>query len=193
MLRTCPGVITLIAMVTYLSMTAQAADAVLALAYQGTTTVTTMEDAKPEPISMGIIVNFTGNTVQGFGDPGFIDYPVKIIGIHDVTVSFRGSHELGPSTTSISGGWLQVLEEEPIAVDQPFPRSTFKVERARGIGAIHANAKHLITDEAGKLSLDQHCHIHPTRPGGFGRSSETEVIEEARKLALAFVEKAVPR
>jgi len=45
-------------------MTAQAADTTLTLACQGTTTVR-MEDAKPEPISMGIIVNFTNRTVQG--------------------------------------------------------------------------------------------------------------------------------
>jgi hypothetical protein len=45
------------------SMTAQA-DPTLTLACQGTTTVR-MEDAKPEPISMGIIVNFTNRTVQG--------------------------------------------------------------------------------------------------------------------------------
>jgi len=51
--------------------TAQAADTTLTLACQGTTTVTTMEGAKPEPVSMGIIVNFTKNTVHGFGHPGW--------------------------------------------------------------------------------------------------------------------------
>jgi hypothetical protein len=35
------------------------------------------EDAKPDPISMGIIVNFTNRTVEGFGQPGLMDYPVK--------------------------------------------------------------------------------------------------------------------
>jgi hypothetical protein len=35
--------------------------------------------------------------------------------------------------------------------------------------------------------------VHHTRPGRFGRLSETEVVEEARKLALAFVEKAGPK
>jgi hypothetical protein len=52
-----------------------------------------MEDAKPEPISMGIIVNFVARTVQGFGSPSFMDYPVKITGINDVTVEFGGSQE----------------------------------------------------------------------------------------------------
>jgi hypothetical protein len=50
--------------------TAQAADTTLTLACQGTTT-SGLEDAKPEPISMGIIVNFTKKTVHGFGDPLF--------------------------------------------------------------------------------------------------------------------------
>jgi hypothetical protein len=39
------------------------------LACQGTVTETMMElDAKPKPISMGIIANFTNRTVQGFED-----------------------------------------------------------------------------------------------------------------------------
>ena len=44
------------------------------------------EDAKPEPVSMGIIVNFTDRTVQGFGS-----YPVKITAWNDVSVEFSGS------------------------------------------------------------------------------------------------------
>jgi hypothetical protein len=44
---------------------------------------------KPEAISMGIIVNFTARTVQGFGFPG--DDPVKITAWDDVTVAFSGS------------------------------------------------------------------------------------------------------
>jgi hypothetical protein len=78
--------------------TAQAADATLTLACQGTTT-SGLEDAKPEPISMGIIVNFTNRTVQGFGAPGVLDYPIKITAWNDVTVAFLGSHERIGSTT----------------------------------------------------------------------------------------------
>ena len=75
MAGSCSGVIALIAMVTCLSMTAQAADTTLTLACQGTTTDKMKEakDAKPAPISMGIIVNFTNGTIQGFGYPGLID------------------------------------------------------------------------------------------------------------------------
>ncbi len=90
-------IIALTAMVAAASMTAQPADATLTLACQGTTTVTTMEDAKPEPISMGIIVNFTNRTVQGFGHPGFgglMDFPVKITAWNEVTVAFEGKNQV---------------------------------------------------------------------------------------------------
>jgi hypothetical protein len=80
----------------------QAADTVLTLACQGTTT-SGLEDAKPEPISMGIIVNFTKRTVQGFGHPGLIDYPVQITAWNDVTVAFGGFQAFGNQQLSISG------------------------------------------------------------------------------------------
>ena len=88
-----------------LSMTAQAADTTLTLACQGTTNDKMKEakDAKPAPISMGIIVNFTKNTVQGFGIPGVSDYPVKIRGMNDARIVFDGSHDNGTSVASITG------------------------------------------------------------------------------------------
>jgi hypothetical protein len=46
-----------------LSMPAQGQPGTLTLACKGTTTVTTIEDTKPEPVSMGIIVNFATRTV----------------------------------------------------------------------------------------------------------------------------------
>ena len=79
-----------------LSMTAQAADTTLTLACQGTATSGT-QDTKPEPISMGIIVNFTNYTVQGFG------YPVKITDVNEVTVAFEGSKPLGATVWSAWG------------------------------------------------------------------------------------------
>jgi hypothetical protein len=91
MLRTCSRIIALTAMVAGLSMTAQAAEPqTLTLACKGTAT-SGVEDAKPEPVSMGIIVNFTNRTVQGFGTPGMLDYPIKITAWNDVTVVFAGS------------------------------------------------------------------------------------------------------
>ena len=90
-------------LVASLSMTAQAADATLMLACQGTVTTPTMPETKPESVSMGIIVNFTARTVQGFGSPGLMDYPVKITGANDVTVVFRGSGTFGISEMSLNG------------------------------------------------------------------------------------------
>ena len=98
MLRSCAHIIALTAMVAGLSMTAQAAEPeTLTLACQGTRTIT----SKPEPISMGIIVNFTKNTVQGFGSPSLMD--VKIAGMNDVTVTFGGTQDNGSSIASIRG------------------------------------------------------------------------------------------
>jgi hypothetical protein len=58
-----------------------------------------LENAKPEPVSMGIIINFTNRTVQGLGAPGVLDYPVEIVAWNDVTVAFFGSHERTGSST----------------------------------------------------------------------------------------------
>jgi hypothetical protein len=85
-----------------LSTMAQAQPGTLTLACKGTTT-TSLPDTKPEPLTMGIIVNFATRTVQGFGHPGLLDYPVKITGANDVTVAFSGSHDDGTSISSISG------------------------------------------------------------------------------------------
>jgi hypothetical protein len=66
MLRLSARIVALTAMIIYLPMTAQAADETLTLACKGTMID---KDAKLEPVSMGIIVNFTNRTVQGsFGE-----------------------------------------------------------------------------------------------------------------------------
>ena len=95
-------VIMLVAMVACVSARAQAADTTLTLACQGTTT-SGLEDAKPQPISMGIIVNFTNRTVHGFGYPGLSDTPVKITAFNEVLVTFNGSEASFGSKGSISG------------------------------------------------------------------------------------------
>jgi hypothetical protein len=48
---------------------------------------------------MGIIINFTTRTVQGFGLPG-ADYPVTITA-NDVTVTFSGQKEWDSMSGSI--------------------------------------------------------------------------------------------
>jgi hypothetical protein len=81
-------------MVAAPSMTVQAADATLTLSCQGMVTVTDdtkMEaDAKPEPIIMNVIVNFTDRTVQGLHYLPSSDYRVKVTAMNKVTVTFGG-------------------------------------------------------------------------------------------------------
>jgi hypothetical protein len=105
MLRTCSRIIALTAMVAALPTTVRAADETLTLACQGTTTVGNkdLEDKKPEPVSMGIIVNFKAGTIQGFVYPNLVDHPVKMTGVNDVTVTFGGSHETASSRVHIMG------------------------------------------------------------------------------------------
>jgi hypothetical protein len=83
MFRRC-ACIALAVMLVGLS-TAQAADTTLTLACQGARKT---DDAKPEPISMSIIVNFTARIVTGFADD---DHPVKIMRFDNVYISFSGS------------------------------------------------------------------------------------------------------
>ena len=81
--------------------TAQA-QATLTLSCKGTTNNGAEPDVK-QPISMGIIVNFTSRTVQGFGFPGLIDYPVMITAANDVTIAFSGRQEILTSLSSTQG------------------------------------------------------------------------------------------
>jgi hypothetical protein len=85
---TTAAVLTLL--VSGVAALAQAQPAMLTLACKGTT-MTPYIDEKPQAISMGIILNFTAGTVQGFGLPGMFDVPVRITAANDVTVAFEGS------------------------------------------------------------------------------------------------------
>jgi len=86
-----------------------------------------VEDAKPEPVSMGIIVDFTSRTVQGFGNPVWVDFPVKITGVNEVTISFRGSS--------------RVLEITDWSIDGAIDRVTSDVEAT----SIQTNVKTIKT------------------------------------------------
>src|SRR5260370_41900288 len=70
--------------------TAQAAEptGTLTLACQGTVTDNIKPDAKPEPISMGIVLNFTTRTVKGFPHIG----EAEITRVDEVTIVFVASH-----------------------------------------------------------------------------------------------------
>jgi hypothetical protein len=82
---------------------AQAQTGTLTLACKGTT-MNPVTDEKPSSVTMGIIVNFTTHTVQGFGDPGAVDIPVRITAANDVTINFEGQQEiLPPSRVTITG------------------------------------------------------------------------------------------
>jgi hypothetical protein len=71
----------------------------LMLACEGTATDKTdlREPAKPEPVSMGLIIDFTTNTVAGFERvfPTFIADRVKIIGVDKMTFGFSGTDGAG--------------------------------------------------------------------------------------------------
>jgi hypothetical protein len=54
-------------------------------------------DAKPEQITMGIVVNFTARTVAGFTYPGLEEFPVVIRAASEVLITFAGSNESGSS------------------------------------------------------------------------------------------------
>ena len=84
-----------------------------------------------------------------------------------------------------------------MAVHQPFPRGTFKVELGPGkneVSVIFKPTQSTIVfaiTRPGELAAEY--RIHHTRNGRFGRFGETEVAEAARELALAFAEKAIPK
>jgi hypothetical protein len=88
MFRSCSRLIALPAVFAGLTI-AQAADTILTLACQGTVADATQADAKREPVSMGIIVNFAARTVTGFTYPG--GGPVTITTFDDVHVLFSSS------------------------------------------------------------------------------------------------------
>jgi len=88
MLRTCSCVIAVTAMLIALPTTVQGAEAVLTLACQGTTqrVYGGGRRADPEPISMGVIVNFTAGTVTGFTDPFGWDFQPKIVTTNNTNI-----------------------------------------------------------------------------------------------------------
>src|SRR6516225_9343724 len=81
--------------------TAQAAEptGTVTLACEGTATDKTdlREQAKPEPVSMGLTINFTTNTVAGCERvfPSFSANRVKIIVVDKTTFGFSGTDGTG--------------------------------------------------------------------------------------------------
>src|SRR6516165_2481563 len=87
--------------------TAQAAEptGTLMLACQGTRTHTDMDtnvDEKPEPISMGVTVNFTARTVE-FGHDAMPKFPMQVSDITETTIGFGGTKRTAIYSYSIIG------------------------------------------------------------------------------------------
>jgi hypothetical protein len=84
-----------------------------------------------------------------------------------------------------------------MAVDQPFPRGTFKLELGPGEREVSVIFKPrqstIVFSRTRPGELAQEYRVQHTRAGDFGRFDETEVVDAARKLALAFAEKVGPR
>ena len=104
---------------------AQAEPNMLTLACKGTTTLTTVPDAKPEPISMGIIVNWATRTVQGFSTPGW-DFPVNVKAANDVIIDFGGQQEIGFGV-SILMGTIDRVTGDVEATSSVYEQRTYKV------------------------------------------------------------------
>ena len=126
MLRHCSCVIALAVMLVGLP-TAQAADTTLTLACQGTATdITQPVDGKPEPVSMGIIINFTAGTVTS-GSKGALlgwDFPVKITSFDEAAVLFEGSYDTELTVRTISGNIDRVTGDMK-AVSTKMNKNTF--------------------------------------------------------------------
>jgi hypothetical protein len=114
-------------MVAALSMTVQAADETLTLACQGTatdismprgSTDITIPAGKPEPTSMGIIINFTARTVAG------LDFPIKITSSDEAMVFFKGSDDTERTIRRISGSIDRVTGDMK-AVSIKMDKNTF--------------------------------------------------------------------
>ena len=84
-----------------------------------------------------------------------------------------------------------------MAVHQPFPRGTFKVEPGPGkneVSVIFKPTQSTIVFSVSRPGeLAPEYRVHHTRAGRFGRFGETEIAEAARELALAFAKKARTR
>ena len=111
---------------------AQAPPSMLKLTCDGTATDSLDPSGKDGLALMGIIVNFTDSTVQGFGYPyGSFNHPVMITTADDVTVGFYGEQEgVLSSTESIIGSIDRVtgdVEATLSLIDQKTSKATRQI------------------------------------------------------------------
>jgi hypothetical protein len=107
--------------------TAQAADSTLTLACQGTVTdITQPVDGKPEPFSMGIIINFTALTITSGSKEALLgwNFPLKITSFDEATVLFEGSYDTELTVRTISGSIDRVTGDVK-AVSTKTDKNTF--------------------------------------------------------------------
>jgi hypothetical protein len=116
-----PAAIAMI-LVAGLSTTAQAVETgTLTLACKGTIGKA-YQNVDPEPLSMGLVVNFTAGTVQGFPHLQYVPI-IKITGMNETTVEFGGSNDYWSFSGTIDRvtGDVQALQNE-----MPDVRVSFK-------------------------------------------------------------------
>jgi hypothetical protein len=89
----------IVAAIALANPTAQAQQATLTLACNGT--ASSVGEEKPEPISTGVILNFNTRTVQGFNAPE--DGMVMIDGHNDAIIPFHGWRRRGNEKQFVSG------------------------------------------------------------------------------------------
>ena len=91
--RTCSYIVALTVMVAGLSRAQAAEPATLTLACQGTVTPKSLSsEYNPDPVSMGLIVNFTNRTVQGTSrwGPYLFDDQLQITELNERTIVSSG-------------------------------------------------------------------------------------------------------
>jgi hypothetical protein len=94
----CLMIISMIARIAVLALAALAAEptGTLTLACQGTTQWS--DEAKPEPTSTGLIIDFTARTLEGFGRD--VTFPIRITDVTETTIQFTGNNWSDPNKTA---------------------------------------------------------------------------------------------
>jgi hypothetical protein len=82
----------LLVLVSLSISTAQSAEPARTLACKGTKEIAT--GAKPEPISMGITIDFTTRRIEGFGSDD--TFQIVITDVTEMNINFMGSNEDDP-------------------------------------------------------------------------------------------------
>jgi hypothetical protein len=83
---------------------------------------------------MGIIFDFTTQSVKGFGYPGLGDFPVTITGTDDVKIVFEGHQQPSPITRRIIGsidrvtGYLEATSTTTDNIEGKTAETTYELQ-----------------------------------------------------------------